>query len=50
MKTKTQPDETGFELMLLKKGKSPTKPEIMGEIHLPEGSRAEIAPSRTQPR
>jgi hypothetical protein len=39
MKTKTQPDETGFRLMLLKKGKSPTKPEIMGEIHLPEGSR-----------
>jgi hypothetical protein len=39
MKTKVQPDETGCRLMLLRKGKSPTKPEIMGEIHLPEGSR-----------
>jgi len=39
MKTKTQADETGYRLMLLKKGKSPTKLEVLSEIHLPEGNR-----------
>jgi len=39
MKTKTQADETGYRLMLLKKGKHPGKPEVLSEIHLPEGNR-----------
>jgi len=35
MKTEAQPDETGYRLALLKKGKSPTKPDVLSEIHLP---------------